>query len=262
MVKKNKNQGELGNWMDTYGDMVTLLLCFFVLLYSMSSVDQSKWKLLVQSFNPSALESTDQVVLDANVTEGEGEMSGNPPAASGEVSDFDELYLTLKKVIEERNMQDSVEITRGDGFTFISFRDKVFFDGDSSVLRQEGKDVLNQFAAAMSQADGSIKEVQVLGHTSQGDPNRPNNIRNDRMLSAQRSAEVIIYLQSQNAVSPEKLVGMSFGQFRPIAQFDTEEGRSKNRRVEILITKNDTVEKSLEEYYNQVYHNNQENTDN
>ncbi len=262
MIKKDKKPEELGSWMDTYGDMVTLLLCFFVLLYSMSSVDQSKWKLLVQSFNPSALEESDQVVLDAKVTEGEGEMTGGIPDESGGATDFDELYLVLKQIVEERNMQDSVEISRGDGFTFISFRDKVFFDGDSSVLRQEGKDVLDQFAAAMLQANNSIKEVQVLGHTSQGNPARPNNIRNDRMLSAQRSAEVIIYLQSKNAVSPEKLVGLSFGQFRPIAQFDTEDGRAKNRRVEILITKNDTVEKSLEEYYNQVYHNSQEETGN
>ena len=261
MIKRDKKPEELGSWMDTYGDMVTLLLCFFVLLYSMSSVDQNKWKLLVESFNPSALEGTDQVVLDAKVSEGGGELTGNVPT-EGEITDFDDLYLILKKVVEERNMQDTVEITRGDGFTFISFRDKVFFDGDSSVLRQEGKDVLDQFAAAMLQANNTIKEVQVLGHTSQGNPERPNNIRNDRMLSAQRSAEVIIYLQSKNAVSPEKLVGMSFGQFRPIAPFDTEDGRAKNRRVEILITKSDAVEKSLEEYYNQVYHNNQVETGN
>ena len=254
MIKKDKKPEELGSWMDTYGDMVTLLLCFFVLLYSMSSVDQNKWKILVQSFNPSAAESSDQVVLNAQANEGDGELKGSP-ASGGESTDFDELYLMLKKVVDDRNMQDSVEITRGDGFTFISFRDKVFFDGDSSVLRQEGKDVLSEFAAAMAQANDNIKEVQVLGHTSQGNPERANNIRNDRMLSAQRSAEVIIFLQSQNAVSPEKLVGMSFGQFRPIAPFDTEDGRAKNRRVEILITRNDTVEKSLEEYYNQVYHN-------
>ena len=260
-MKKDKKPEQLGNWMDTYGDMVTLLLCFFVLLYSMSSIDQSKWRILVQSFNPSAVESSDQIVLDANATDQNGELKGNPPTAAGDSSDFDELYLMLKKIIDDRNMQDSVEITRGDGFTFISFRDKVFFDGDSSVLRQEGKEVLDQFAGAMAQADKSIKEVQVLGHTSQGSPERPNNIRNDRMLSAQRSAEVIIFLQSKNAVSPEKLVGMSFGQFRPIAPFNTEDGRAKNRRVEILITKNDTVEKSLEEYYNQVY-NNQNNTGN
>lgn len=261
MIKKDKKPEELGSWMDTYGDMVTLLLCFFVLLYSMSSVDQTKWKLLVQSFNPSAAQSSDQVVLDAQVSDGDGELKGSP-ASGGESTDFDELYLMLKKVVDDRNMQDSVEITRGDGFTFISFRDKVFFDGDSSVLRQEGKDVLSEFAAAMAQANDNIKEVQVLGHTSQGNPERPNNIRNDRMLSAQRSAEVIIFLQSKNAVTPEKLVGMSFGQFRPIAPFNTEDGRAKNRRVEILITKNDTVEKSLEEYYNQVYHNSENNAGN
>ncbi len=246
MIKRNKQPEESGSWMDTYGDMVTLLLCFFVLLYSMSSMDQTKWKKLVQSFNPSALES-----IESNVTETDGEFRGDQTKEV--VSDFDALYTALKQMVDERGMQDSVEITRGDGFTFISFRDKVFFDGDSSVLRQEGKDILEQFAAAMTQVDSSIKEVQVLGHTSQGDPNRPNNIRNDRMLSAQRSAEVVIFLQSRHAVSPEKLVSASYGQFRPIAPFDTEDGRAQNRRVEILITKSDTVEKSLEEYYNQIY---------
>jgi len=247
MIKKNRQPEESGSWMDTYGDMVTLLLCFFVLLYSMSSMDQTKWKKLVQSFNPSALEKLEDQIDEASET-----------AEQQEIQDFDELYLSLKQVVEERGMQDSVEITRGDGFTFISFRDKVFFDGDSSVLRQEGKEVLEQFAASMQQVEPSIKEVQVLGHTSQGDPNRPNNVRNDRMLSAQRAAEVVIYLQSRSAVSPDKLVGTSYGQFRPIAPFDSEEGRARNRRVEILITKNDAVEKSLEEYYDQIYQNYQD----
>lgn len=262
-MKKKKQQEELGSWMDTYGDMVTLLLCFFVLLYSISSVDQNKWKLIVQSFNPKAVQDTQEVVINADVSEDGDTMAGEPLNESGEViTEIDELILSLQQMVEERNMQDSVEITRGDGFTFISFRDKVFFDGDSSVLLQSGKEVLAELSSALSKANNAIKEVQVLGHTSRGNPNQPNNIRNDRMLSAQRSAEVIIYLQMQNAVSPEKLVGMSFGEYRPIASFDTSEGRAKNRRVEILITQNDAVDKTLEEYYNQVYFNNQEKTDN
>lgn len=258
MIKKDKKQEELGNWMDTYGDMVTLLLCFFVLLYSMSSVDSEKWKIIVQSFNPEAFAETEQLLLEAKVQQGNQELSGNPPMAdeNEEITDFDELYVVLKRVVEERNMQDSVEITRGDGFTFISFRDKVFFDGDSSVLRQEGKAVLDQFSSVISRARQSIREVEILGHTSQGTPDKPNNIRNDRMLSAQRSAEVVIYLQSRGAVSPEKLVASSYGQFRPIAAFDTAEGRARNRRVEILITKNDAVEKSLEQYYKEIYESN------
>ena len=55
MMKRNKGSGG-ASWMDTYGDMVTLLLCFFVLLYSMSTLDQQKWQKLVQSFNPDAIE--------------------------------------------------------------------------------------------------------------------------------------------------------------------------------------------------------------
>ena len=58
-IKKKSSGGGGANWMDTYGDMVTLLLCFFVLLYSMSSIDEAKWKIIVQSFNPSIVDETD-----------------------------------------------------------------------------------------------------------------------------------------------------------------------------------------------------------
>ena len=57
-LKKKKGGGGGANWMDTYGDMVTLLLCFFVLLYSMSTISEDKWKAIVQSFNPKAVVTT------------------------------------------------------------------------------------------------------------------------------------------------------------------------------------------------------------
>ena len=62
-IKKKSGGGGGANWMDTYGDMVTLLLCFFVLLYSISTVDQNKWILLVQSFNKDALVNVDDQPL-------------------------------------------------------------------------------------------------------------------------------------------------------------------------------------------------------
>lgn len=255
MMKKKKKPEEGGSWMDTYGDMVTLLLCFFVLLYSISTVDQNKWKMIVESFNPSAVNGDQQIIIDANVFEDERdeELSGNPPQELEEETEFEDLYLMLKKAVEARNLEDSVELTQGEGYTFISFRDQVFFDGDSSILRDEGKEILDDLSDALRFANTMIQEVEVMGHTSQADPNRPNNIRNDRMLSAQRSAEVIIYLQSKNAVSPEKMVGLSFGQYRPIDTFETSEGRAKNRRVEMLIMKKDAKKMTLEEYYQEVY---------
>ena len=57
MKMKKKSGGGGANWMDTYGDMVTLLLCFFVLLYSMSTISEEKWKMLVVSFNPDAAQT-------------------------------------------------------------------------------------------------------------------------------------------------------------------------------------------------------------
>ena len=86
MRKRRKKKPENGsNWMDTYGDMVTLLLCFFVLLYSISSVDQSKWIKLVESFNPDAKEVS-QIVTDT-VADGNDEVPGSAEATEEAVFD-------------------------------------------------------------------------------------------------------------------------------------------------------------------------------
>ena len=69
MKKRNKPSGGGANWMDTYGDLVTLLLCFFVLLYSISTLDQAKWIQVVKSFNPDAKEVSQiakNTEIDAN----------------------------------------------------------------------------------------------------------------------------------------------------------------------------------------------------
>ena len=81
----------------------------------------------------------------------------------------------------ELGIDNQVSITQGDGYTFISFKDKVFFDGDSPVLKEEGKLVLDMFADAIEPAAGYIKEIEVLGHTSQGDPEIPNEVITDRV---------------------------------------------------------------------------------
>ena len=83
--------------MDTYGDMVTLLLCFFVLLYSISSVDQSKWIKLVESFNPDAKEVS-QIVTDT-VADGNDEVPGGAEAAE---QAFDDLYERLQTSSQQR----------------------------------------------------------------------------------------------------------------------------------------------------------------
>lgn len=248
MRKRKKPQESGANWMDTYGDMVTLLLCFFVLLYSISTVDQAKWEMLVKSFNPDAKEVT-QIVTDPDGDQIDVVPGGVEEATENE---FDELYLKLKQAVEAAGLQSEVELYKGDGYTFVTFRDNVFFAGDSSVIKDAGKTILDQFSQAITGAKDSIREIKVLGHTSQALPDQQNDVESDRILSAERAARVAAYIQNKSLVTPEKIVSVGYGQFRPVAPFDTQENRAKNRRVELLITKSDSVEYSLEEYYQQM----------
>lgn len=246
-MKKRRKKSEEGgsNWMDTYGDMVTLLLCFFVLLYSISSVDQSKWIKLVESFNPEA-KKVSRIVTDTEV-EADDEVPGGVNA--DEQAAFDELHDRLKQAVQDAGIESEVELTKGDGYSFVRFRDTMFFDGDSSIIRPEGKQILDIFAAAIAPAGDIIQEIQILGHTTQALPDVQNDVVSDRVLSAERAANVTGYIQNKNILSPDKLVSVGYGQFRPVAPFDTEANRSKNRRVELIITKNNSVQRSLDEYY-------------
>ncbi len=246
-MKKNKKAPEEGgNWMDTYGDLVTLLLCFFVLLYSISSIDQAKWVQIVKSFNPNATE-VNQIAVDPEADANDDVPGGVQDGIDPE--DFDGLYEQLKAALEQAGLENEVELFKGDGYTFITFQDSVFFDGDSAIIRENGTEILDAFSDIVSKVDESIQQIQVLGHTSQADPKKPNNPENDRVLASERAARVVAYIQERSKVEAKKMLAVGYGQWQPVAPFDTPENRAKNRRVEILITKSDTVMKTLDEYY-------------
>lgn len=278
MKKRNKAPEEGSSWMDTYGDMVTLLLCFFVLLYSISSVDQVKWENLVKSLNPDAAKEVSQLVTTENQP-GDDDVPGStelpkdtdreaiyeddlsdPQENAGSSAEqqqideqFDSLYERLQDLKELADDATEVEIAKGDGYTFITFRDKVFFDGDDWVMREDGKKMIDRFAQIIKPSAKAIQQIQIIGHTSQGRPDKKNNINTDRELSAMRSAVVTAYLQKKKVIAADRLYSSAFGQHRPIASFDTPQDRAKNRRVELLITKTGNIENQLDKYYKQVY---------
>lgn len=251
MIKRKKPETKGGEkWLATYSDTVTLLMCFFVLLYSISSVDAAKWEIIVKSFNPSAGEIS-QIVTNQAANDAQYDVQGKVDAEV--IEDFDEVYYTLKKEIETQNLESDVEIVKGEGYSFITFRNNVFFDGDSYILRDEGKRILDSFSKIVGNASSVIGEIQIMGHTSQGSPTKPNDVRFDRFLASNRATQVLVYIQEKSVIDPSKLVATSFGQFRPISPVNTSSQRAQNRRVEILITKNGTVAKALEDYYSEIY---------
>ena len=107
MKKRGGGGDEGGSWMDTYGDLVTLLLTFFVLLYSMSSLDQAKWDVFVRSIFPNGRpgeESAEQIVLNGQVTNQDGKGSvGDDSIPPNEVNlnDPQELYMQIAKALND-----------------------------------------------------------------------------------------------------------------------------------------------------------------
>lgn len=270
MARKPREKANDKAWMDTYSDMVTLLMCFFVLLFSMSTLDAVKWQILVKGFNPDA-ESQSQIILDqleepdhstTAISDGGqtlvsddggptmSEQASSP--ANEEMETLDELYEYLSEYVEENQLQDQIKLFQGEDYTYIMFSNNIFFDGDSSVLKRDGKDILDVFGEAVSQASPLISKIQVMGHTNQSDPNRPNNVETDRFLSSNRAVEVLIYLQEKEIVAPGVLESIGYGQHYPIGSFTDPEGRARNRRVELIIAGEPDANISLDAIYSDI----------
>ena len=233
--------------MTTYTDMVTLLLCFFVLMFATSSIDKDKWQILVKSLNPNVAataQSADE--------EGSQEAPETYETSMTDIETFEQLYSHMRRYIVENRMTDDIEVRGGVGYTFITFRNNVLFDGDRYNLRPRGREVLDALCSGIEPISESIKEMQILGHTNQADPNRQNEARGDRFLASNRATEVLVYIQEKGIIDPKKLIGIGYGQFYPVAPFVREEDRLRNRRVEILITEANAVDISLEYIYSQM----------
>lgn len=256
-MKMQKRKGGGGsNWMDTYGDMVTLLLCFFVLLYSISSIDETKYMAVMKSFNPEALETD----LDEGGTKGPIDSDGKNDIEDEEnisQADVDQaleaLYQELKDYAAASNSAKNIEITKGDGYVFVSFDDAVFFDGDSFALRPQGEQVLGDISGIFNKVAQYIDEIRIMGHTAQARADSPNDVTADRFLASNRATIATLYIQEHSKdIEPARLISVGYGQHRPVDTNDTAESRSHNRRVEVMITGRQVTDElgdSVNQYY-------------
>ena len=107
---------QLDGYLWGYGNPASLFLCS---LYAISAIDQTKWANLVRSLNPNSVTQLE-------------EATQNPPEGSQAIvqkvpEDFQTLYENLKAEVEEKNLNTEIEVKAGKGFTFIAFKDKIFF---------------------------------------------------------------------------------------------------------------------------------------
>ena len=230
--KKKEAEGPKGSpaYMTTYGDMMTLLLCFFVLLVSFSTMEIEKFKAAVASLKGalSVLPYQTEVMPTETVLE---------RPSRGEKRDKKSRRRTravtsLRKIIREKHLENIIQVKDTDSGVHVTIGDPALFDSGKADIKPGILPVLNQIVDVVDSGDEIIR---VEGHTDNV-PIHTAEFANNWELSIARAMSVISYIQSkQEHLDPTRLRPIGGGEFHPKASNDTPEGRALNRRVEIFI---------------------------
>ena len=251
MPKKKGGGGGGANWMDTYGDMVTLLLCFFVLLYSMSSISEENWKMLVQSFNPnSILTQTDPMgnggpIADPDVGQENPGMNEIEISQNEIDSMMEELFAQLQQFTKQEGLESVVSVSKDGGMIYLKLMNKAMFRGDSYTLLPDARNILSGVCKILDNAKPAIEEIRVEGHTAQQFADRANETPGDRRLASNRATEVTIFIQDNTSIHPARICSVGWGQWHAIANNQNEENRAPNRRVELVISARNLEDEDL-----------------
>lgn len=233
--KKSEDGG--GDWLNTYADMVTLLLTFFVLLFACSNLDETKLQFVFQEFKNRG-KYINQVVAeqDPSAVKDKGGTTDTTEEIGGDGTmpeSFEELYIYLAEYIDNNNLAQSVSIEQGDAYINLTFDSAVMFDGDSYYLKQEGKELLDRFIPAIKAVGKTISRNTITGHTSVG-----TSVVNEWMLSSMRAVSVLNYCDANKMMDYSKYRVMGCGPNEP-AKNNPENDPAKNRRVEMQLLKSD-----------------------
>ena len=192
-MRKRRRESDTGDsWLNTYADMVTLLLTFFAVLLSMSNTDQNKFNAFIKSFSNLPPEVVEQIT---NPTDNYDETTV--------VTDMEELFRLLNNYVEKHDSNDEVELSFDSGIIYIRFSTTLFFEPDEYVLRQDSLPVLDFISAGLKEYEDKIRMVNVIGYTA----TVPNGT-SYWMLSGERAATVATYFNNKNNFDPQKLTVM------------------------------------------------------
>jgi chemotaxis protein MotB len=208
-------------WLVSYADFVTLLFAFFVVMYSVSQINESKYEELTSTLNGFFSEQQ-------NTTETK-QAAESPSANVIELPTLETaFYQQLLPLIEE----GAIEVSSNELWLQISLSNRILFDIGSVKPSEQANDVIAQTATIMKD---TVNPIRVEGFTDNVAINTAQFPSNWQLSSARASA--IVQLLSANGVSPSQLSAVGYGEFQPIADNSTEAGRTKNRRVVLMIGK-------------------------
>ncbi|MBD5089400.1 MAG: flagellar motor protein MotB [Clostridiales bacterium] len=264
MAKKREEEAPKGSpaWMATFSDLMNLLLCFFVLLFSMSSIDEAKYEELVVSLSNSfsifsgggsaigegtlisngvsQLNELDDYYNDMGKASEEEETDGDPLKDYKDQLDKDQqqrtgqLYDEISEMIGQKQITDKVSLGMDDQYQYvkISLSGAILFGSGQADFLPDARPVLSKVGDILKLYDDSL--IKIEGHTDNV-PISSGKFRDNMELSTARAISVWRYFVNTKKLDPKTLEASGRSEYSKIAENNTAEGRAKNRRVEIKI---------------------------
>lgn len=257
-------------WMSTFSDLMNLLLCFFVLLFSMSTVDTEKFEMVVQS-----LQSTFSILPSGGSTIGDGELisSGvsmlekfdiyfnsssalpkgdeepddsvtNPDTTvtteeaqetleNAGLTESEQMAEQVSRLFQPYGLEDQVDVEFNEYYTLINLNGALLFNSGEATIREEVLPVMEKIAVILNNYTNNLIEIE--GHTDNVPPAAGEQYSDNDILSMYRALNVANYIRDNTTLDPAHIKSSGRGSYVPIADNSTAEGRAKNRRVEIKI---------------------------
>ena len=235
-------------WVVTFGDLMSLLLCFFVLLLSFSEMDRAKYKevagSLAKAFGVQRKVPAYQTPMGVKMVARDFDqelIAIHPREEFIAMQKRQQVGRALKKEIEThfQDMQDSIQVEVGESEVAIRMMGETAFDSGKADIKQQMIPLLMKIAEALEETPG---DIVIAGHTDNV-PIRSGPFATNLQLSIARAAVIAEFLLEQSTVEPRRVATMGFGKYRPMETNETEEGRRRNRRVEIVLKASEKPEK-------------------
>ncbi|MCL2161299.1 MAG: flagellar motor protein MotD [Betaproteobacteria bacterium] len=245
MARRRRPHGEehenTERWLVSYADFITLLFAFFVVMYSLSSVNEGKYRILsnslMQAFRSASVNVEGRqivpppVVVPANpiVPIKRPDMQGRS-ARESTARKMRDMASEIRRVLEPITGDGKVRVTEGAFGVTVEINASVLFSTGEAVLGSEANAALRAVAGVIAEAEFPI---MVEGHTDSNPISTQRFPSNWELSSARASSVVRLFIE--NGVSPGRLTAAGYADQRPIADNDTDAGRARNRRVAIML---------------------------
>ena len=234
MRRKGKDEGQgTEGWLTTYGDLMTLLLCFFVLLFAYSSIDSVKFQEVILSLRGALgiMDSGPSLLHESVLPAPSARTQMDIP--TDRRTRISQLVTRVAALLEARGIEGVVGVREDTRGVVIRFRDAVLFDFARHDVKASARPLLDDIAEILAELE---YEILIEGHTDDI-PTRPGSIYESNWdLSTRRAVQVLSYfLEESGLAPPERFAAAGYGEYRPIVENDTEGNRALNRRVDIVL---------------------------